>query len=107
MNAFPYTIYRGDTVTIDFTVTEDDVAFDLTGSTVKFMGKTAFGLTDAQATFEVTCTLTTPASGECSAELQVASVGTYLVELEYRKDSTILTLKQWEMEVSQDLRQGT
>lgn len=107
MDAFPYKIYRGDTVTIDFTVTEDGSPFDLSGSIVRFIGKRNFSDTDANAVFQVTCTLTTPANGECSAEIQINTVETLYVELEYTKGSTVKTLKQWgSLEVSPDLRQG-
>jgi len=107
MDAFPYKIYRGDTKTIDFVVTEDDSPFDLSDSVVKFIGKKSFSDTDANAVFDVTCTLTTPASGECSAEIQVFTEGTLFVELEYTKGATIKTLKQWGgFEVLPDLRRG-
>ena len=106
MDAFPYKIYRGDTVTIDFVITEDDSSFDISDSTIKFIGKRKFSDTDTDAVFKVTCTPTTPVSGECSAEIQLIIAETLFVELEYRKDSTIKTLKQWKMEVSPDLYLG-
>lgn len=107
MDAFPFTIYRGDTVTIDFVVTEDDLPFDLSTSVIKFMGKRDLTDADTDAEFEESCTLTTPLDGECSVELQVDTEGDYIVELEYRKSTTILTLKQWRMTVSKDVREGT
>lgn len=107
MDNFPYVIYRGDTRTIDFTVTEDSVAFDISGSTIKFTGKKNLSDADTATVFDVTCTLTTPLSGECSAEIQITNPGVLFTELEYRKDTTILTLKQWKMTVSPDVRLGT
>jgi hypothetical protein len=107
MDKFPYVIFKNDTTTITFTITKNGSAFNLTGSTVVFMAKRKTSDDDDDAEIDVECTLTDAANGICTAAIVPTNSGTFIAELEYRKDSDIFTLDQWEFVVTADVRQGS
>ncbi len=55
--------YRGDTYTLDLTVTLDALPLDLTGATIKLTAKRSIADSDADAAFQVEGTLLDAAAG--------------------------------------------
>lgn len=60
-------VFRGDNVSINFTITQNGQPFNLAGYTVKYQAKQAIG--DDSFVFDKTCTVTGAAAGTCRADL--------------------------------------
>ncbi len=104
-------ITKGDTPTIEFTITDDaGVAIDLTNiSSIKFTAKSSLALADVDAIFEKTCAVVLPATdGICDVTLlaaDTATVGNYIGELELRSTAgSIITSSRFILEIVGDVR---
>jgi len=71
---------RGDQVTINFVVTQNGTAFNLTGYSLKYQGKSAFG--DTTFVFDKTATLSDATKGKASVTLLGTDLNTSLTEKE-------------------------
>lgn len=67
MSNVPIELFRGDNASINFAVTQNGQVFDLTGYTVLYQAKAAFG--DASFVFNKTATITNATGGLCRADL--------------------------------------
>lgn len=65
-------VFKGDKVTINFTITQNGTAFDLTEYTVKFQAKQAIG--DMSFVFDKTATKTDATGGKCQVVLDGADI---------------------------------
>lgn len=109
------TIFRGDTPTFVFTVTDEDgVAVDLTSATViKFIAKKSADQPDGDAQFNATCSVDAPATaGICRVKLSTTDTnkaGLFKAELmiNFSSGATILTTLQFDLEIVADLHQAT
>lgn len=105
------TIFRGDTPTFKFTVTDSaGVAVNLTGSVPTFMAKNNLDAPDSRAIFERACTITDAANGKCEVKLtaaDTANAGDYTAELQlnFSAGTTIQTAGQFKLIISKDVKQ--
>ena len=104
------TIIRGDTPTFTFTIKDSaGAALDLTTATaIRFAAKSTLALADANAIFNVACTVTPPATdGICTATLAQTDstpAGTYTAELQVNLASgTTITSFQFELIIKEDV----
>lgn len=99
------TIYRNDTPTFTFTITQGGQAFNLTGAIVKFAARESFE--SASYLFEKDCDITNPTGGVCQATLNATDTsmaGTYIAELEITLGSSVITVIQFYLVILKDIR---
>lgn len=101
-------IYRGDTPTYIFTITDaDDQPLNLTGATVHFACKANFEATSF--IFDRTCTITNAIGGVCQVQLTIPNtnfVGNDAIaelSVDYA-GGIIITVEQFKVDFLQDLR---
>lgn len=93
-------VFRGDDVSINFTVTQNGQAFSLAGYTVLYQGKTAFG--DTSFVFSKTATVTDAAGGRCRVDLtgsDLDEAGTLQTQLYLSSNGTTQTIMQFPLVV--------
>ena len=108
------TIFRGDTPTFVFTITDEaGAAVDLTDiTTIKFIAKKSDEQPDADAQFNVACTVDSPATdGICRVKLSSTNTdtaGTFLAELmlNFLTAATTLTAQRVNLIITADLHQA-
>lgn len=105
-------VFRGDTPTLNFTLTQGGSAFDLTGATVRFMAKKNLSDADANAIIDSPCTLGVAADGECNVKLTTTDTAIAFRDLIAEVEVTTsggdtLTAEQFTLEIADDVRKGT
>lgn len=88
-------VFRGDDTSINFTITQNGAAFNLTGYTVKYQAKEAIG--DSSFVFDKTATITNAAAGQCRVDLSgsdLADAGEYTAQLALTLNGTTNTVFQ-------------
>lgn len=99
-------IYRGDTPTFTFTLTESDgTPYVLTGYTPYFSAKE--DITSSIYTFNKTCTVSNGTGGICETTLtttDTATAGHYTAELSLISGATVITATQFELIINRDVR---
>lgn len=103
-------VFRGDTPTLNFTLTQGGSAFDLTGATVRFMAKKRLDHTDAEAIIDSACTIDDATGGLCSVKLTTTDTANSVIltaEVEITTSGgDILTAEQFTLEIVEDVRKG-
>jgi hypothetical protein len=88
-------VFRGDDTSINFTISQNGVAFNLTGYTVKYQAKQAIG--DDSFVFDKTATVTNAAAGQCRVDLtgsDLGDAGEYTAQLALTINGTTNTVFQ-------------
>lgn len=94
-------VFQHDNVTLNFIVTQNGIAFPLSGYTVLYQAKTAVG--DASYIFNKTATITDAANGKCSVALtpsDLAASGTLQTQLYLTQTGLTQTVFQCPMVVN-------
>lgn len=103
-------VFRGDTPTLSFTLTQGGSAFDLTGATVRFMAKKRLKDTDANAIIDKAVTIDDATGGLASVKLSTTDTANALclfAEVEITTSgSDILTAQHFTLDIVEDVRKG-